>query len=151
MVMGCILLGIIVNFAARLTYIKFCLVQLTVRLLYRGLRLYCCTWTKLIINNYWKDELSILGHLRRWPNKPGKNVHLSVRTSTIKHNAATNQIVIFVKVDETFTMIWLSMSSEVRVKVTWDLVSKMTIFKFCLRHFSTNQKIQQFLILDQNI
>ena len=35
----------------------------------------------------------------------------------MKHNAATNQIVVFVKVDETFTMIWLSRSSEVRVKV----------------------------------
>jgi len=44
-----------------------------------------------------------------------------VCTSTIKHNAATNQIVEFVRVDETFTMIWLSRSSEVRVKVTWDL------------------------------
>ena len=41
-----------------------------------------------------------------------------VRTSTIKLNAATNQIVVFVKVDETFTMVWLSRSSEVRVKVT---------------------------------
>jgi len=40
------------------------------------------------------------------------------RTSTIKHNAATNQIVVFVKVDETFTTIRLSRSSEVRVKVT---------------------------------
>ena len=69
----------------------------------------------------------------RWPNKPGKNVRPSVRmsvrtyvrpsvrTSTIKHNAATNQIVEFVRVDETFTTIWLSRSSEVRVKVMWDL------------------------------
>jgi len=39
-------------------------------------------------------------------------VRTSVRTSTIKLNAATNQIVVFVKVDETFTMIWLSRSSE---------------------------------------
>jgi len=37
--------------------------------------------------------------------------------STIKLNAATNQIAVFVKVDETFTMIGLSRSSEVRVKV----------------------------------
>ena len=44
-----------------------------------------------------------------------------VRTSTIKLNAATNQIVVFVKVDETFTTIWLSRSSEVGVKVTWNL------------------------------
>jgi len=44
-----------------------------------------------------------------------------IRTSTIKLNAATNQIVVFVRVDESFTMIWLSRSSEVRVKVTWDL------------------------------
>jgi len=28
-----------------------------------------------------------------------------VRMSTIKHNAATNQIVVFVEVDETFTTI----------------------------------------------
>jgi len=53
----------------------------------------------------------------KWPNKPDKNVRPSVRTSTMKHDAATNQIVVFVKVDETFTMIWLSRSSEVRVKV----------------------------------
>jgi len=57
----------------------------------------------------------------RWPNKPGKNVRPSIRTSTIKLNAATNQIVEFVRVDETMTTIWLSRSSEVRVKVTWDL------------------------------
>ena len=48
-------------------------------------------------------------------------LELSIHTSTIKHNAATNQVVIFVKVDETFTTIWLSRSSEVRVKVAWDL------------------------------
>jgi len=73
----------------------------------------------------------------RWPNKPGKNVHPSVHTSvrtsehmsvrtyihtsTITHNAATNQIVVFVKVNETFMTIWLSRLSKVRVKVTWDL------------------------------
>jgi len=51
---------------------------------------------------------------QRWPNKP-------IHTSTIKLNAATNQIVVFVKVDETFTMIWLSTSSEVKVKVMWAL------------------------------
>jgi len=45
----------------------------------------------------------------------------SVQTSMMKHNAATNQIVVFVKVDQTFTMIWLSRSSEVRIKITWDL------------------------------
>jgi len=39
----------------------------------------------------------------------------------MKHNAATNQIVVFVKIDQKFTMIWLSRSSEVRVKVTRDL------------------------------
>ena len=38
-------------------------------------------------------------------NKPGKNVRPSVRTSTIKLDAATNQIVVFVTVDETFTTI----------------------------------------------
>jgi len=39
-----------------------------------------------------------------------------IRTSTFKLSAATNQIVVF-KVDESFTMISLSRSSEVRVKV----------------------------------
>jgi len=33
------------------------------------------------------------------------SVRTYVRTSTMKHNAATNQIVVFVRVDETFTMI----------------------------------------------
>jgi len=33
------------------------------------------------------------------------SVRPSVRTSTIKHNAFTNQIVVFVKIDETFTTI----------------------------------------------
>jgi len=57
------------------------------------------------------------------------SVRLSVRTSTIKHNAATNQIVVFVKVDETFTTIWLSRSSEVRVKVRrWPQSPLGTIF-----------------------
>jgi len=41
-----------------------------------------------------------------------------VSTSTIKLNAATNQIVMYVRVNETFTMICLSRPSEVRVKVT---------------------------------
>jgi len=64
-------------------------------------------------------------------------------TSTMKHNAATNQIVAFVKVDETFTTMHMTFKvirgqgqGHVRLKV-----SKMTIFKFyLLRHFSTNQK-----------
>ena len=41
-------------------------------------------------------------------------VRMYVRTSTIKLNAATNQIVVFVKVHETFTTIWLSRSSKSR-------------------------------------
>jgi len=45
------------------------------------------------------------------------SVRTSVRTYTIKLNPATNQIVVFVKVDESFTTISLSRSSEVRVKV----------------------------------
>jgi len=54
---------------------------------------------------------------------------MSVHTSTIKHNAATSQIVVFVKVDETFTTIWLSGSSEVRVKVRrWPQSPFGTIF-----------------------
>jgi len=70
----------------------------------------------------------------RWPNKPCKNVRpfvcTSVCTSTIKHDAATKQIVVFVKVNETFTMIWLSRSSEVRVKVRrWPQSPIGTIFE----------------------
>jgi len=49
------------------------------------------------------------------------SVRPCVCTSTIKYNAAKNQVVEFVRVDETFTTIWLSRSSEVRVKVMWDL------------------------------
>jgi len=93
----------------------------------------------------------------RWLNKPSKNVrpsvHPSVHTSTIKLNAATNQIVEFVKVDETFTTIWLSRSSEVRVKVMWDL--KFQKWRFSNSISSTIlqpvKKFQRFLILDQNI
>ena len=41
------------------------------------------------------------------PNKPSVHpyVRTYVRTTTMKHNAATNQIVVFVRVDETFTKI----------------------------------------------
>jgi len=47
------------------------------------------------------------------------SVRMSVRPSTIKLSAATNQIVVvFDKVDETFTTIQVSRSSEVRVRVT---------------------------------
>jgi len=54
----------------------------------------------------------------------------------MNHSAATNQIVVFVRVYQTFTTIWLSRSSEVKIKVTRDLVSKMTIFKiYLLCHF----------------
>jgi len=54
---------------------------------------------------------SFLGHLLRDdlinPIKISVREYIrpSVCTSAIKHNAATNQIVIFVKVDETFMMI----------------------------------------------
>jgi len=48
-----------------------------------------------------------LGHLLRDDliNPVKMFVRMSIRTSTMKHNAATNQIVEFVKVDETFTTI----------------------------------------------
>ena len=61
-----------------------------------------------------------LGHLLRDDLiSPVKmSVRPSLPPSTIKLNAATNQIVVFVKVDESFTTISLSRSSEVRVKVT---------------------------------
>jgi len=70
----------------------------------------------------------------RWPNKPGKmSVRPYVRTSTMKHNAATNQIVVFAKVDETFTTIWLSRSSEVSVKVRrWPRSPFGAIFCTCM-------------------
>jgi len=56
----------------------------------------------------------------------------------MKHNAATNQIVVFVKVDETFTTIWLSRSSKVRVKVRRWLQSPLgTIFLVLLEHRHT--------------
>ena len=56
-------------------------------------------------------EVKFLGHLLRDDliNPVKMSVHPyvrpSVRTSTIKLNAATNQIVEFVRVDETFTTI----------------------------------------------
>jgi len=80
------------------------------------------------------NDLIFRSSPQRWPNKPGKSVrrpyvHTSVRTSTIKLNAATNQIVQCVRVNETFTMIWLSRSSEVRVKVRrWPQSPIGTIF-----------------------
>jgi len=74
--------------------------------------------------------------------------------STMKHNAATNQIVLFVKIDETFTMIWLSRSSEIRVKVTWDLKFQKWRFSRSISFAifqPIKKKFQRFLILDQNI
>jgi len=71
---------------------------------------------------------------------------------TIKLNAATNQIVVFVRVDEILTMIWLSRSSEVRVKVKWDLKFQKWRFSNSVSSaiFQPIKKIQRFLILDQN-
>ena len=70
------------------------------------------------------DGFWFLDHLLRWPNKPGKNVrpsvHPSIRTSTMKHNAAIIQIVVFVKVNETFTTTWLS-SFKVSEVVMWEV------------------------------
>jgi len=56
---------------------------------------------------------SFLGHLLR--DDLINPVKVSVRTSTIKLNAATSQIVEFVRVDESFMAISLSRSSEVKV------------------------------------
>jgi len=58
----------------------------------------------------WAKKTSSLGHLLRddLMNAVKMSVRMSVRTyctSTMKHNAATNQMVVFVKVDETFTTI----------------------------------------------
>jgi len=49
--------------------------------------------------------LIFLGHLYDLINLVKMSVREYVRTSTMKHNAATNQIVLFVKVDESFTTI----------------------------------------------
>jgi len=49
------------------------------------------------------DIMTLLGHLVR--DDLINLVKISVCTSTMKHNAATNQIVVFVKIDETFTLI----------------------------------------------
>jgi len=80
------------------------------------------------------------------------SVRPSIRTSTMKHNAATNQIVIFVKIDETFMTIWLSRSSEVRVKVTWDWnFLKWRFSNSISAIFNQSKKFHRFLRLDQNI
>jgi len=53
------------------------------------------------------SDFQFLGHLLRDDliNPVKMSVRPSVHTTyTIKHNAATNQIVVFVKVDETFMM-----------------------------------------------
>ena len=50
---------------------------------------------------------AILGHFLRDDliNPVKMSIHPYVRTSTMKHNAATNQILVFIMVDETFTTI----------------------------------------------
>jgi len=54
-----------------------------------------------------EPQCSFLGHLLTDDliNPVKMSVRTSVHTSTIKLNAATNQIVVFVRVDETFTTI----------------------------------------------
>jgi len=79
-------------------------------------------------------------------------VRAYVRTSTIKLNAATNQIVEFVRVDESLTMISLSRSSEVnqghmRLSFKNDDFHILSLPPF----FNQSKKFQRFLILDQNI
>ena len=64
---------------------------------------------------------SFLGHfffLQIWPNNMGKKcLHPSVRpyvdTFTMKRNAATNRLMIFVELDLPFTMIWLLLSFSI--------------------------------------
>jgi len=77
------------------------------------------------------ERATFVGHLLRDDllNPVKMSVRISVRTSTIKLNAATNQIVVFVKVDETFTTTWLSRLSEVMVKIRrWPQSPFGTIF-----------------------
>jgi len=63
--------------------------------------------TPVSIQPYGNINVSFLDHLLRDDliNPVKMSVRGSVRMSTMKHNAATNQIVVFVKVDETFTTI----------------------------------------------
>jgi len=88
----------------------------------------------------------------RWPNKPGKNVHPYVRTCTIKLNAATKQIVVLYLL-RSITTKWVSRSSEVRVKVTWDVNFQKWRFLKSISSaiFQPIKKFQRLLILDQNI
>jgi len=55
------------------------------------------------------SQCHLLGQLLRDDliNPVKMSIRTHVRTSTMKHNAATNQIVVFAKVDETFTTMWL--------------------------------------------
>jgi len=89
-------------------------------------------------------------------NKPGKNVcpyvrayvRPYVRMSTIKLNAATNQIVVFVRVDEAFTM----MTFKVIRGQGKGHVSKNDDFQNLSRppFFKRSKKFRWFLKLDQN-
>jgi len=110
-----------------------------------------------------KCLLGFLGHLLRDDliNPVKMSVHMSVRpyvrpyvrTSTIKDNGATDQIVVFVKVDETLMTLWLLRSSEVRVKVTWNLKFQKWRFSKSISSaiFQPIKRFQRFLILDQNV
>jgi len=94
-------------------------------------------WRKIIVEELLRDDL-----INPVKMSVSPYVCTYIRTCTMKHNAATNQIVMFVKVDETFTTIWLSRLSEVRVKVRrWPQSPIMTIF--CALHCSVSQLDEQ--------
>jgi len=62
-----------------------------------------CEWVLVSAHPVVLTVKRLLGHLLR--DDMINLVNMSVCTSTIKLNAATNQIVVLVKVDETFTTI----------------------------------------------
>jgi len=114
------------NSASRISAEKMCQLEFG----HKKVRLWGLKYSVSLAVNRWRHWFhTFLGHLLR--DNLISSVKMSVRlyvhtyvyvhTSTIKLNAAANQIMVFVKVDETFTMIWLSRSSEVRFTVTWDL------------------------------
>jgi len=118
----------------------------------RNFNSFSALWTWSLVLMSAAPHFKFLGHLLRDdlinPVKMSVRPYVCtyvrpyVRTFTIKHNAATNQIVVFVKVDETFTKIWLSRSSGVRIKVTWNLNFQKWRFSKSISSaiFSTNQK-----------
>jgi len=95
---------------------------------------------------------------QRWPNKPGKNVSPSVRPPSYRVTWLQSfyknrlrpilmKLGMMLEVDETFKTIWLSRSSEVRVKVRrWPQSPIRTIFTYgsISSHFGTIARLPFF-------